>query len=166
MGSFNQFLLKYLISVNLEKYLSNRLTTKFKSCRVTPTIMPKKEGWDKFFADIPKEHRDSYAQFVEETIRVDVFSCTGQGGNKVSSFYLFFRNKKETRTDLNSHSYSFTQPSSFEIGIMNGGKFVSLLKKHYSDYGCNIVTDQVSDPLQKAVDQMQTDIFGEILKAL
>lgn len=118
---FNIFLLKYLLAEGIKKYsaLTGEMYT---------TAAP--ENANKFFSLIQANNLQSYLKFGEETCRVDW--CLG---TNMTTFYIFFRNKKNPRPDLGPRRYDFCAPSSVEVGTVNtNGAYVSMFKKHYSDF--------------------------------
>ncbi len=122
---FNIFLFKYLLAEGLNANKEEGVYIK-----MAPTCLP--EDADTFFKKINIGDKKSYLKFSTEACRVDI--CTD---NSVDTFYLFFRNKREDRKDINRTSYSFTKPSSVELGFVGvDGAFNSIYKKHYQDlYG-------------------------------
>ena len=125
----NLFLVKYLVcGVGLPDVLKN--DPRVKTYRVEATASP--DNPSGFWAGVPKADRESYNQFAEEIVRIE--AVTDQ---HVNVFYLAFRSGRELRPDLGPNKHTLAKPSSVELGYCPGSKqgYVSLWKKHYSDYG-------------------------------
>lgn len=164
MIKFNPFMLKYVLSEDLPKQLLS--CTDIKEVRFEATAAP--ENPSVFFSNIPTADIDSYAKFCEEAVRCEILFIDRNNNNKTRVYYLFFRNARQVRPDLGTNRYTFAKPSSVEFGFVDSSrKYVSLYKKHYSNW---ITTPDLTaaspDEMKLWTKSIEYDIINEIIKDL
>lgn len=164
MTKFNPFMLKYVLSEDLPKQLLS--CTDIKEVRFEATAAP--ENPSVFFSNIPATDIEGYAKFCEEVVRCEILFIDRNNNNKTRVYYLFFRNARQDRPDLGANRYTFAKPSSVEFGFVDSSKkYVSLYKKHYSNW---ITTPDLTasspDEMKLLTKSIEYDIINEIIKDL